>query len=92
MNQHAMMQTISEQPALIRRLYENRKEITKDFVAFFQTHDIKKIYLSGHGAAETEHSAAAAQRLPDVMAQCPQICSLGAAAAEQIVRLADLFQ
>ena len=50
MNQHAMMQTISEQPALIRRLYENRKEITKDFVAFFQTHDIKKIYLSGHGA------------------------------------------
>ena len=51
MNQHAMMQTISEQPALIRRLYENRKEITKDFVAFFQTHDIKKIYLSGHGAA-----------------------------------------
>ena len=47
---------------------------------------------SGHGAAETEHSAAAAQRLPEVMAQRPQICSLGAAAAEQIVRLADLFQ
>ena len=46
----------------------------------------------GHGAAETEHSAAAAQRLPDIVAQRPQICSLGAAAAEQIVRLADLFQ
>ena len=56
MNQHAMMQTISEQPALIRRLYENRKEITKDFVAFFQTHDIKKIYLSGHGAASVSYT------------------------------------
>ena len=46
----------------------------------------------GHGAAEAEHGAAAAQRLPDIVAQRPQICSLGAAATEQIVRLADLFQ
>ena len=51
MNRHAMMETIREQPDLIRELYENRKEITKDFVEFFRTHNIKKVYFSGHGAA-----------------------------------------
>lgn len=50
-NRHAMLETIREQPALIRELYEARKEITKDFVTFFQSHDVKKIYFSGHGAA-----------------------------------------
>ena len=50
-NRHAMLETIREQPGLIRELYENRKEITKEFVDFFRTHDVKKIYFSGHGAA-----------------------------------------
>ena len=51
MNRNAMMDTIREQPGLIRELYEKRKEITKDFVDFFKSHDIKKVYFSGHGAA-----------------------------------------
>lgn len=50
-NKNAMMDTIREQPGLIRELYERRKEITKDFVDFFTNHDIKKVYFSGHGAA-----------------------------------------
>lgn len=51
MNRHAMMETIREQPGLIRELYDERKEITRDFVEFFRSHDVKKVYFSGHGAA-----------------------------------------
>ena len=43
MNRNAMMDTIREQPGLIRELYEKIKEITKDFVDFFKSHDMKKV-------------------------------------------------
>lgn len=51
LNRHAMMDTIREEPGLIQELFEKRKEITKDFVDFFKSHDVKKVYFSGHGAA-----------------------------------------
>lgn len=50
-NKHAMLETIKEEPALIKEIYENRKEYTKDFVEFFKKEPIKKMYFSGHGAS-----------------------------------------
>lgn len=50
-NRDAMMDTIKEQPMLMKKLFENRKNFTKEFVEHFMTHSVKKVYFSGHGAA-----------------------------------------
>jgi glucoselysine-6-phosphate deglycase len=49
-DQEAMMGYILEEPDIIKNVYENRKDITKDFVAYFLNHPVKRVYLSGHGS------------------------------------------
>jgi len=49
-DQEAMMGYILEEPGIIKRIYENRAEITKDFVQYFLNHPVKRVYLSGTGS------------------------------------------
>ena len=49
-NADIMMNHIDEVPGLVEQLIAEKKDITSDFVRLFQTHDIKRIYLSGSGS------------------------------------------
>lgn len=47
---NAMLDEIHEEPKLFQLCLENRRELTKDFVKLFQTHEIKRVYFSGSGS------------------------------------------
>lgn len=47
---YAMMEEIKEQSTLLRKIFANRKELCKDFVALDQKHQFKKIIFVGNGS------------------------------------------
>lgn len=46
----ALLRTITDEPLLIRRLLQHKKELTEDFVQHFLTHTVKKVYFSGQAS------------------------------------------
>lgn len=50
MNEYAMMECIRQEPDVIREILEHKEQYTKEFVQHFKQHDVKRIYLSGHGS------------------------------------------
>lgn len=47
---YAMMEEIKEQTFLLQSLFENRKELCREFVALSEKHDFKKILFVGNGS------------------------------------------
>lgn len=50
MNENAMMECIYEESAVIREILDHKEEYTAQFVHHFQSHQVKRVYLSGHGS------------------------------------------
>ncbi len=49
-NSIAMLNEIAEEPVLFKKILQNKKEVTKDFVKLICENDIKKVYFSGCGS------------------------------------------
>lgn len=45
-----MMQNINTQPKYFKKILENKKEITNKFISVFESNNIKRIYILGHGS------------------------------------------
>lgn len=50
LDKDAMLHCILSEPDLIKELYEDKENITKDFVKLFSANNIKKIYFSGQAS------------------------------------------
>ena len=50
MNENAMIECIREESEVINEILKNKDTYTKEFVTHFKNHDVKRVYLSGHGS------------------------------------------
>ena len=60
----ALLRTITDEPLLIRRLLQHKKELTEDFVQHFLTHTVKKVYFRDRKSTRLNSSHSRASRMP----------------------------